>query len=126
MPIVGGMQTLGFVLLVFNFLGFIASLIAVGTGIENDTLPSLSVVLGVIAMILNVLILGGVGKWFFDVKQRQALIRGMYVNLAQAILSAYVMYNGSSSLIEMAIEQAESDIISHPGDEKYEEALNLL
>ena len=126
LPIVGGMQTLGFVMLIFNFIGFIASLIAVGTGVENNTLDSFSVVLGVIAMILNLLILGGIGKWFFDIKQRDALIRGMYANLAQAILSTYVMYNGSDALITAAIEQAEVNITRHPGDENYEEALRLL
>ncbi len=64
LPIVCGMKFLGFFMLLFNILGFIGMCVAMSKGV----MPGFAVFLGVLTMLLQIGIIGGVGRWFVDSK----------------------------------------------------------
>ena len=109
------MKFLGFFMLLFNIVGFIGMCVAMSQGV----MPGFAVFLGVLTMILQIGIIGGVGRWFVDTKQIASLVRGLMANLGQTILNTIVLAMNASAVIAAAVEHAQE--IS-PDDPRYQDA----
>ena len=103
-PIVCGMKSLGLGMVASNALFLIVTIYMMAQG----AMPGLAVFLGVVNIVLQLLIIFGVGSWVLDKEKRQWLIRGLLANIGQALLQTIIMGMNAGAINEIGVNEAQA------------------
>ena len=101
-PIVCGMKALGIGMVASNALFLFVTIWMMSQG----ALPGPAVFLAVVNIVLQLLIIFGVGSWVLDKEKREWLKRGLLANVGQALLQTIIMGMNAGAINEIGVSEA--------------------
>ena len=116
-PIVCGMKTLGLGMVAANAAFLVATIYMLAQG----AMPGLGIFLAVVNMVLQAMIIFGVGSWVLDADKRKWLIRGLLANIGQALAMTIITGMNAGAINERGIVEAQERLDNiNPEDEIWE------